>query len=329
MMNLRGLIVIGVMVATSVMANGSTIAAEAAAYPTKAITLVVTFPPGGGSDAVARPLASVAQQHLGQPMVILNKPGGSGAVGAQYVANAKPDGYTLLHAINIVSELPQVDEMLGRPPAFRKEQFIPIGQVSVTPFALMVTADSRWKTFGEFVAEARQKPDEFQYASAGMYSTTHFMWEMIIRATGIRVRHMPTTGGGPIMMAVLGKNVDIGHCVVPAVCAPQVDARKVRLLAMTSEKRLPAYPDVPTLKELGYDVTHSLWHAMMAPAGTSPEVVAKLRQALRAMVEGEAFKTLMTKLGERPQYMSGEAFEKFWAEDYQKVGALLRELIKK
>ena len=101
---------------------------EAAGYPTKPITLVVTFPPGGGADTVARPLASVAHQHLGQPMIVINKAGGGGAVGAQFVANAKPDGYTVLYALNTVSEIPQVDQMLGRTPAFKKEQFIPIGQ---------------------------------------------------------------------------------------------------------------------------------------------------------------------------------------------------------
>jgi len=103
----------------------------------------------------------------------------------------------------------------------------------------------------------------------------------------------------------------------------------LRLLAMTSEERLPAYPDVPTLRELGYDVTHSIWHALMAPAGTPPEIVATLRQGLKGMVGDDAFKGLMTKLGERVQYMSGEAFEKFWEQDYQKVGTLLRQLIKK
>jgi len=322
-------IVVGVILALTVATSGSILVPEARAFPTKPITLVVPFPPGGGADTVGRPLASVAHQHLGQPMVVINKGGGGGAVGAQYVANAKPDGYTVLHAINTVTEIPQVDELLGRAPAFKKEQFIPIGQVAVTPFAIIVNAESRWKTLQEFVAEARQKPDEFQYASAGVYSTTHFMWELILKATATRVRHMPTTGGGPIMMAVLGKHVDIGHCVMPAVCAPQFEARKIRLLALTSEKRLPAYPDVPTLKELGYDVTHSIWHALMVPAGTPPEVVAKLRQGLRGMVEDEAFKGLMTKLGERIQYMSGENFEKFWDEDYRRMGILLRQLIKK
>jgi len=325
----RTLIVVGAILALTVTGSASLLRDEVFAYPTKPITLVVPFPPGGGADTVGRPLASVAHQHLGQPMVVINKAGGGGAVGTQYVANAKPDGYTVLYGINTLSEIPQVDEMLGRTPAFKKEQFIPIGQVTVTPFAIIVNAESRWKTLQDFVEEARQKPDEFQYASAGVYSTTHFMWELILKATGTRVRHMPTTGGGPIMMAVLGKHVDIGHCVVPAVCAPQLEARKIRLLAVTSEKRLPAYPDVPTLKELGYDVTHSIWHAVMVPAGTPPEVVAKLRQGLRGMVDDEAFKSLMAKLGERIQYMSGEEFEKFWAEDYRKVGTLLRQLIKK
>ena len=324
-MNPRTLVII---LATLTLA-ATAFVADAAAFPTKPITLVVPFPPGGGTDTVGRPLASVAHQYLGQPMVVVNKGGGGGGVGAQFVANAKPDGYTLLHAINTVTELPQIDQLLGRTPTFKKEQFIPIGQVAVTPFALIVNAESRWKTFADFVTEARQKPDEFQFASAGVYSTTHIMWEMILKATGVRVRHMPTTGGGPVMMAVLGKHVDIGHCVMPVVCGPQIEAKKIRLLAVTTDKRLPAYPDVPTLKELGYDVTHSIWHALMVPAGAPPEVVAKLRQGLKAMVEDEAFKSLMTKLGERIQYMSGEEFEKFWEQEYQKMGAVLRQLIKK
>jgi tripartite-type tricarboxylate transporter receptor subunit TctC len=328
-MNRRILVVIGAMLVGTAVGSAGVLVPDAAGFPTKPITLVVPFPPGGGADTVGRPLASVAHTHLGQPMVVINKGGGSGAVGAQYVANAKPDGYTVLHGLNPLTELPLVDQMLGRTPAFKKEQFIPIGQVTVTPFAVMVNAESRWKTFQDFVTEARQKPDEFQYASAGVYSTTHFMWESILKSTGVRARHLPTTGGGPIMMAVLGKHVDIGHCVVPAVCAPQVEARKIRLLAMTSDKRLPAYPDVPTLKELGYDVTHSIWHTLMVPAGTPPEVVAKLRQGLKAMVDDEAFKALIAKLGERVQYMSGEDFEKWWDQDYQKVGALLKQLIKK
>jgi tripartite-type tricarboxylate transporter receptor subunit TctC len=303
--------------------------AAGADYPTKPITLIVPFPPGGGADTVGRPLASVAHQHLGQAMVVLNKAGGGGAVGTQFVANAKPDGYTLLYGLNTLSEMPHIDALLGRPIAFKKEQFIPLGQITITPFAVIVNTESPWKTFQEFVAAAKQKPEAFQYASAGVYSTTHIMWERILQAAGIQVRHMPTTGGGPIMTAVLGKHVEIGHCVVPAVCAPQADAGKIRLLAMTSAERHPAYPNVPTLRELGYDVTHSIWHALMVPAGTPPEVVATLRKGLQGMVQDEAFKALMSKLGERVQYMSGEDFEKFWEQDYQKLGEILRQIVKK
>jgi tripartite-type tricarboxylate transporter receptor subunit TctC len=302
--------------------------ATGADYPTKPITLIVPFPPGGGADTIGRPLASVAHQHLGQPMVVLNKAGGGGAVGTQFVANAKPDGYTLLYSLNTISEMPHIDTLLGRPLSFKKEQFIPIGQVTVTPFAIMVNAESPWKTFPEFVAEAKQKPEAFQYASAGVYSTTHIMWERMLLATGIGVRHMPTTGGGPIMTAVLGKHVDIGHCVVPTVCGPQVAAGKIRLLVVTSEERHPVYPDVPTLRELGYDVTHSIWHVLMAPAGTPPEIVGTLRKALKSMVEDDAFKALLEKLGERVRYMSGEDFEKFWEQDYQQVGEILRQIVK-
>jgi tripartite-type tricarboxylate transporter receptor subunit TctC len=303
--------------------------ARANTFPDKPITLVIPFPPGGGTDTIGRPLASVAQKHFGQPMVVINKGGGGGAVGSQFVANAKPDGYTVLYAINNLTENPQIDELQGRQPNFRKEQFIPIGQVTVTPFAIMVETGSRFKTFKDFIDEARQKPDQLQYASAGVYSPTHVMWEMLLKATNVRVRQLPTTGGGPVMTAVLGKHVDIGHCVVPAVCAPQFEAKKIRLLAVTSDKRVPAHPDVPTVKELGYDAVYAIWHALMVPAGTPPEVVARLRKGLKDMVEDEAFKALIGKLGERPQYLSGEDFAKFWEDDYKKVGALLKEIIKK
>jgi tripartite-type tricarboxylate transporter receptor subunit TctC len=326
-MRWRGAIHICLMLLSALATGGNFLDAEGATYPTKAITLVVTFPPGGGADTIARPLASVAQPHLGQPLVVLNKPGGAGAVGTQYVANAKPDGYTLLYSLNALTELPQIDELLGRPLAFKKEQFIPIGQVAVSPFAIMVNAETRWQTFQEVVAEAKQKPDELQYASAGVYSTTHIMWERILRVTGMQLRHFPTTGGGPIMMAILGKQVEISHCVVPVVCAPQVEAGKIRLLAMTSEERHPAYPDVPTLRELGYEVTHAIWHAVMVPAGTPPEIVATLRRGLKAMVDDDAFKASLQKLGERPQYLNSEAFSQFLEQDYQKVGAILRQII--
>jgi tripartite-type tricarboxylate transporter receptor subunit TctC len=329
MMNRRLAVLCCLMLLLTLVASETFLVAEGATYPTKAITLVVTFPPGGGADTIARPLASVAQPHLGQPMVVLNKPGGAGAVGTQHVANAKPDGYTLLYSLNALTELPQIDELLGRPPAFKREQFIPIGQVAVSPFAIMVNSETRWKTFQEFVAEATQKPDDLQYASAGVYSTTHIMWERILQATGMRLRHFPTTGGGPIMMAILGKNVDISHCVVPVVCAPQVEAGKIRLLAVTSEERHPAFPEVPTLRELGYDVTHAIWHAVLVPAGTAPAVVATLRRGLQAMVNDEGFKAALQKLGERPQYLDSEALERFLAQDYQKVGAVLRQIIQK
>jgi tripartite-type tricarboxylate transporter receptor subunit TctC len=308
--------------------SGTLLQVDGATYPAKPITFVIPFPPGGGTDTIGRPLASVAPQHLGQPLVVINKAGGGGGVGSQFVAHAKPDGYTLLYGFSGLSEMPQIDALLGRPPAFKKEQFIPIGQFAVTAFAITVNADARWQTFREFVEEAQRQPDELQYGSAGVYSTVHIMWEKILRATGMRLRHVPMTGGGPVMAAVLGQHVDIGHCVVPAVCAPQVEARKIRLLAVSAEERLPIYPDVPTLRELGYDVVHTNWHALMAPAGTPPEIVAKLRQGLRGMVEDEGFKGLLTKLGERVQYMSGEDFEKFWEQDYQQTGAFLQQIIK-
>jgi tripartite-type tricarboxylate transporter receptor subunit TctC len=317
-------LLLGLLIAVS----GTLLRVDAATFPAKPITLVIPFPPGGGTDTIGRPLASVAPQHLGQPLVVINKAGGSGGVGAQFVAHAKPDGYTLLYGFSGLSEMPQIDALLGRPPAFKKEQFIPIGQFAVTAFAITVHAEARWQTFQAFVEEARHKPDELQYGSVGVYSTVHIMWEKILRTTGMRLRHIPMTGGGPVLAAVLGQHVDIGHCVVPAVCAPQVEAGKIRLLAVSSAERSAIYPDVPTLRELGYDVVHTIWHALMAPAGTPPDMVATLRRGLRGMVEDEGFKGVMAKLGERPQYMSGEAFEQFWEQDYQETGAFLRQIIK-
>jgi tripartite-type tricarboxylate transporter receptor subunit TctC len=262
-------------------------------------------------------------------MVVINKAGGSGAVGTQFVVNAKPDGYTLLYSLNTLSEMPHIDALLGRPVAFKKEQFIPIGQITVTPVRHYGQCRVPVEDVSGVCHRDQAETRGFSVRLGGRLQ--HHAYHVGAHLVGHRhlPTHMPTTGGGPIMTAVLGKHVDIGHCVVPAVCGPQVEAGKIRLLAMTSEARHPAYPDVPTLRELGYDVTHAIWHAPMAPAGTPPEIVATLRKALKSMVEDEAFKALLDKLNERVQYMSGEAFEQFLEQDYQKSGEILRQIVKK
>ena len=298
-------------------------------YPTKPITLVVPFPPGGGTDTIGRPLASVAQQHLGQPMVVINKGGGGGAVGSQFAANAKPDGYTVLYAINNLSEIPQIDELLGRPVAFRKEQFIPIGQITVSPFAIMVHTESRFKSFKDFVEEARQNPDKLQYASAGVYSpNSHHVGA---HTQGHREPRPPPADDGRGSRHDGGARPACRHRPLRGAGGLRDTIRSQEDPAARRDLG-EARPEPPRRADAEGARLRRELRDLARPDGTSRDTTGDRGQAApwtKAMVEDEAFKGLIGKLGERVQYMSGEDFEKWWTDDYKKVGALLKDIIKK
>ena len=220
------------------------------AYPSKPITLVVPFPPGGVADIVARPFADALSRELKAPVVIENKAGAGGGIGMSYVAKERPDGYTLLLALSSISILPEADKVIGRPGMYQLDQFVPIARLTADPTVLAVRAESPWKTLAEFVADAKARPGSISYGSSGNYGTMHMPMEMFAQSAGIKLLHVPYTGAGPAVVALLGGNID-AVASGPSTVIPHVKAGKVRVLASWGDKRLASLPDVVTLTNRG------------------------------------------------------------------------------
>src|SRR4051812_47647346 len=183
-------------------------AAAQDSYPSKPISLIVPFPPGGVADIVGRPVADAMSRHLNSPVVVENKSGAGGGIGMGYVAKAKPDGYTLLLALSSISILPEADKVTGRAPLYQLNQFVPIARFTADPTVLAVRADSPWKTVAEFVADAKKRPGAITYGSSGNYGTMHVPMEMFAASANIKLLHVPYTGAGPAVVGLLGGNVD-------------------------------------------------------------------------------------------------------------------------
>src|SRR5467141_1491550 len=266
----------------------------AANYPSRAITFINPFPPGGAADVVGRPFAAVLEPIIKQPAVIDTKAGAAGAVGAQVAANAKPDGYTLLLHIVSISGFSEVDKLFGRTPKFTRADFIPIARFVADPCVLIVNDQQPYKTLREFVDDAMKRPNEIIFSSSGLYGALHIPTALFTAAAGgLKLRHLPTQGGGPALTAFLGDN---SQMLVSSVSAslPQIKAGKARPLALFGAQRSKALPDTPTLKEAGYDIEYYLWVGMFAPKGTPYAVTLYLRDVLKKAAQTEAFKTALT-----------------------------------
>jgi tripartite-type tricarboxylate transporter receptor subunit TctC len=297
------------------------VAAPAASddYPSRPITLVAPFPPGGVADLTARPVAAALEKVLKNPVGVVNKTGAAGAVGMQYVATSKPDGYTLLLALSSISIIPEADKLFGRPPAFTVDQFAPIALISADPTILVVRAESPWKTATEFIEDAKKRPGQISFSSSGVYGTLHMAMELLSHPAGIKMRHIPTNGAGPAMNAILGGHVD-ALASGPAVVLPHIKAGKLRALAGWGDKRVAALPDVPTFRELGYpDAEFYIWAGVFAPKGTPEPVLAKLRDGLKAAVADPEFKAAMDKLETPIAFKQGAEFQKFFEADAKRL----------
>ncbi|MGB9700194.1 MAG: tripartite tricarboxylate transporter substrate binding protein [Thermodesulfobacteriota bacterium] len=295
-------------------------------YPTRPITMVVPFPPGGVADLTARPLAAALEPILKQPVAVVNKSGAGGAVGMQFVAVAKPDGYTLLLALSSISVMPEVDKLFGRPQTYKREDFVPIALLNADPTVLAIRKEAPWKSVADFVTDAKKRPGEIKYSSSGMYGTLHVAMEMFAHAAGIKLRHIPTQGGGPALTALLGGHVD-AFAVGPSVIASQLKAGTVRVLACWGAKRLASMPDIPTFIELGYkDVEFYIWAGLFAPKATPPEIVKILRAATKKAAHSAEFKNAMDKLNTPIYYLDGPDFQKFWDEDAARLAKAIRNI---
>ena len=221
---------------------------------------------------VGRPLTAMLEPVIKQPCVIETKAGAAGQVGGQFAANAKPDGYTLLIHIVSISGFAEVDKLFDRKPKFTRADFIPIARLTAGPMVLVVNDQQPYKTVKELVDDAKKNPDKLIFSSSGLYGALHLPTALFMKAAGIKMKHLPTNGGGPALTAILGNNAQVLTSSI-AAASGQMKAGKLRALACYGAKRAASAPDVPTLKELGYDVEFSLWVGVFAPKGTPTPVI--------------------------------------------------------
>lgn len=299
------------------------VAAAQEAFPTRPITMVVAFPPGGVADNTARPVAAAMERILKQPVVVSNKAGAAGGVGYHFTASSKPDGYTLLMALVSVSVLPEVDKLFGRPQTYTREQLTGIARINADPSMLVVRTDQPWKTVKDLVDDARRRPNEIVFTSSGLYGTAHVPVEMFMHAAGIKMRHLPTTGGGPMMNATLGGHAQV--VMTPASLAvAHVKAGTLRFLAHTGTAPVAAYPDVPSFKSLGYDIEYTAWAGLVAPRATPPHVIKILRDAARQAVKEPEVVNSHAKLETPIAYMDADEFNAWWARDAARLAEVVR-----
>ena len=297
---------------TMILAAAATAAAPAAlnaqAFPSRSIRIVVPYAPGGGADTVARLLAPKLQDALGQTVVIDNKPGAGGVIGDDTVAKAPPDGHTLLlgafaHAVN--------PSLLPRMPFRTPDDFAPVSLLVVVPDLLVVTPSLPAQSVADLIALAKAQPGKLSYGSAGNGTAQHLAAELFKARTGADIQHVPYKGGGPALVDVAAGHVQMLFGNMSSAL-PQAQAGRVRAMAVTSPKRSPAAPDVPTIAESGvpgYDMYE--WNALLAPAGTPAAVIARLQQeAAKALRLPDVVARLAT-LGAEPVGSTPEAFAAF------------------
>jgi tripartite-type tricarboxylate transporter receptor subunit TctC len=301
-------------------------AAYAQEYPTKPISMIVAFPPGGVAELVGRPLAASMEKTLGQPVLIVNRPGAGGAIGTTAAAKAAPDGYTILMTLSSISIFPVSDPIEGKPAPYQISDFMPIALVTADPTVLVVRADSPYKTIQDFIAAAKANPGKINYSSSGVYGTLHVAMEMFAGAAGIELFHIPYQGGGPAVTALLGGQVQ-ALASGPAAAVGQIKAGKMRALAGWGAKRLELMPDLPTFKELGYkDVEFYIWSGVVAPAAIPPNVQHRLRAAVRAAVADPQFVGAMNKVSTPIGYLDAPEFKDFWVADAARLRVAVEKI---
>ena len=321
----RRQLVLGALSATALTATSSRLSAQT--WPERSITFLCPWPAGGTADQSMRALCSVAARVLGQSIAVENKVGASGMIGAKALASAKPDGYTIGQIPISVTRFSQLGTLAADP----RKDFTYIARTSGQTFGIAVPANSPFKTLKDFVAYAKANPGKVSYAHAGVGGATHVGMEEFASVAGIQFNHVPYKGGSEALQGVLGGHVDA--LADSSSWAPHVEAGKLRLLATWGELRTARFKDVPTLRELGYDVVVDAPNGIGAPKGLDPAVAAKLRDAFRQAANSPEFKAVIDKLDAPLLYLDGPDYEKYVHTVYQKETVLidklkLRELMK-
>jgi tripartite-type tricarboxylate transporter receptor subunit TctC len=307
------------------LAAAAGLAVAQAAYPTRPVTMIVPFPPGGLADIVGRPVAEAMSRDLGQPVVIENKGGAGGGIGMAQAAKAAPDGYTVLMALSSYSVLPEADTILGRQQMYAYGALRPIARITADPTVLAVRADSPWKTVKDFVEDARKRPGAINFGSSGNYGTMHVPMEILKQVANVRMTHIPYTGAGPAVVALLGGQVD-AVASGPATVLQHVKAGKLRVLAHWGTSRLDTLPEVPSLKQAGYNAEYAQWSGLFVPAATPEPVVQRLRAAARAAANDPKVKEVIMNAGSPILYQDTPEFEKYVQGDVRRMADIVKKI---
>ena len=314
-----------VALAAALCAGSVAALAQAGDYPSRPVKMVVPFPPGGLADTVARPVAEAMSRELGQPVIIENKGGAGGAIGMAQVAKSPADGYTVLMALSSLTVLPEADAVMGRAPMYTIASLRPIARYTADPTVLAVRADAPWKTAQEFVQDAKKRPGAINYGSSGNYGTMHVPMEILAQNTSTKLTHVPFTGAGPAVVALLGGQVE-ALSTGPATVLQHVKAGKVRVLGHWGTGRLETLPEVPALKDLGYQAEYAQWSGLFAPAGTPEPVVQRLRAAAKAAANDPKVKQVILAAGSPVQYLDAPEFEKYVKDDARRMAEVVKKI---
>ena len=287
---------------------------QAAEFPTKEVQIIIPWAAGGATDLIFRALAATTGKYLGKAVVVVNRPGGGGAVGYTEAAQAKPDGHTLVSAVTPLTILPhQVTT------AFTYKNFDAIINVVDDPSMFLVRSDAPWKSLKEFLDYAKKNPDMITVGNSGAGGGVHLVALAFERAAGVKFNHIPFSGGGPSVTALLG-----GHINAVSVSPPEgiehVKAGKLKIIALFAEKRFEMFPDVPTVKEQGIDFVMGMWRGLVAPKGTPSDAVKKLHDAFKQGMDDPVFKKNAKDMAVNLSYLGPEAFGKLLAHDHEFFG---------
>ena len=307
--------------ASTVLAAAAPAAAEE--FPTKPITLVIPFGPGGASDLTARTFIHLSQEILGQPMVIQTKPGGGGAIGSEFVAQAKPDGHTLLVGhTNCNSILPAIAGQSKGP-----DDLAPVVRINTSGTVFVAPTSAPFNNFKEMIAWAQAHPGELSASTAGTWSQVDFTWRTIERDYGLKMRNVSYPGGAEALVALLGGHVTASLLSLPQTM-PHITAGKLKALAYLGSKRHRDLPNVATAEEQGFPKTLTVFKAIMAPKGTPRPVIDKLAAGFKKMLENPQVVAAIEKLGEPVEFQGPDEFAQYWRaeyESYREMGKIFKK----
>ncbi len=312
-------IIIGLLLVFVLFMN---VPVHATEFPTKEVQIIIPWAAGGATDLIFRALAATTGKYLGKAVIVVNRPGGAGAVGYTEASQAKPDGYTLVSAITPLTILPHQVKT-----AFTYKSFEPVINVVRDPGMFLVRSDAPWKSLKEFLDYAKKNPDMITVGNSGAGGGVHLIALAFEKTAGVKFNHIPFAGGGPSVTGLLG-----GHINAVTVSPPEgiehVKAGKLKIVALFAEKRFELFPDVPTVKEQGVEFVMGQWRGLAAPKGTPPDVIKKLHDAFKKGMEDPVFVKNAKDMVVNLSYIGPEAFGRLMAHDDEFYGKLVKEIKK-